>query len=109
MSTSGDTNRLISQSLNLVSRIIENDTEATTIDLNLLENLNTNQSLNYIKLERNLTDIEKNCSSFENLGAEFKRHMSKVDEIQEKVSKLENLVIELDKWSQEAYAESSRT
>lgn len=68
MSTLGDTNRLISQSLNIVSRIVENDTEATTIDLNLLENLNTNQSLNYIKLERNLTEIEKNCSSFENLG-----------------------------------------
>lgn len=68
MFTLGDTNRLINQSLNIISRIVDNDTEATTIDLNLLENLNTNQSLNYIKLERNLTDLERNCYSFECLG-----------------------------------------
>lgn len=33
--------------------------------------------------------------------------MLKVDEIEERVLKLENLVTELDKWSQETYAEAS--
>ena len=49
---SKETPKLISNALKITSKLIESDTNISTIDLNLLENLNTNQSLNYIKLEK---------------------------------------------------------
>lgn len=63
-----DSTRLVGNSLNLLSKLVESDTEVSTIDLNLIENLNTNQSLNYIKLEQRLNNLEKNANNLEELS-----------------------------------------
>lgn len=65
MSYLKDTPKLVHNTLRLTSQIIESDTEVSVIDLNLLENLNTNQSLNYIKLEQTLNNLEKNAKEYE--------------------------------------------
>ena len=54
-----DSSQLISNSFFLLSQLMDSDTEAAVVDLNLLENLNTNQSLNYIKLDQYFTDLEQ--------------------------------------------------
>lgn len=68
MSALKNTPKLVHHGLNLASKLIETDTEVSTIDLNLLENLNTNQSLNYIKLEENLNALEKNSKNLAVIG-----------------------------------------
>lgn len=65
---SKDTPKLVEHALTTLSKVIESDTNISTIDLNLLENLNTNQSLNYIKLENNLNDLEANGKHLELLS-----------------------------------------
>ena len=54
-----DSSQLISNSFFLLSQLMDSDTEAAVVDLNLLENLNTNQSLNYIKLDQYFTNLEQ--------------------------------------------------
>lgn len=68
MSVLKETNKLINHSLNLTSKLIESDTNVSIIDLNMLENLNTNQSLNYIKLEQNLNQLELNSNHLKQLS-----------------------------------------
>lgn len=63
MSYLRDTPKLIANALQLTSQIVESDTEVSLIDLNLLENLNTNQSLNYIKLEQMLDSLEHDAEA----------------------------------------------
>ena len=63
-----DSTRYIGNSLNILSKLVESDTEISTIDLNIIENLNTNQSLNYIKLEQKLDNLEDNANSLEGLS-----------------------------------------
>lgn len=63
-----DSTKHISHSLNILSKLIESDTEVSTIDLNIIENLNTNQSLNYIKLEQKLNNLDNNAKSLEELS-----------------------------------------
>lgn len=63
-----DSTRYIGNSLNILSKLVESDTEISTIDLNIIENLNTNQSLNYIKLEQKLNNLEDNANSLEGLS-----------------------------------------
>lgn len=65
---SKETPKLIHHALNTASKLVDSDTSISTIDLNLLENLNTNQSLNYLKLEKNLDDIESNIKLLQSLG-----------------------------------------
>jgi chemotaxis protein CheY-P-specific phosphatase CheC len=72
-----DTAKLISHGLTSLSNVIETDTDISTIDLNLLENLNTNQSLNYIKLEQNLNVLEKDAERLEQLRKYKKRRRVK--------------------------------
>lgn len=65
MSVPAKTAKLTSHALDVVAKIVESDTDATTVDLNLLENLNTNQSLNYIKLEQSLSSIDASSRKLE--------------------------------------------
>ncbi|MDC6271340.1 hypothetical protein PP707_03495 [Acetobacter pasteurianus] len=65
---SKESTRIINQSLDVLSRLVESDTNVSIIDLNLLENLNTNQSLNYIKLEKELEQIEENSKKLVQLS-----------------------------------------
>lgn len=60
-----DSGKLIHHGLNNLLKLIDNDTEISTVDLNLLENLNTNQSLNYIKLEQKLSSLDKNSQTLQ--------------------------------------------
>lgn len=62
-----DTPKLVNHALATLFNIIETDTDISTVDLNLLENLNTNQSLNYIKLEQNLNVLEKDAKRLQEL------------------------------------------
>ncbi|KAK6454724.1 biogenesis of lysosome-related organelles complex-1, subunit 2 [Scheffersomyces xylosifermentans] len=101
MSVSRDTPKLANHGLNSLSKLIESDTEVSTIDLNLLENLNTNQSLNYIKLEQNLNSLEKNAKQIEQLHTEFLSYDKILEDIESKVSKIEVITKELNAWSKE--------
>ncbi|ABN64210.2 hypothetical protein PICST_34764 [Scheffersomyces stipitis CBS 6054] len=101
MSTSRDTPKLANYVLNTLSKLIESDTEISTIDLNLLENLNTNQSLNYIKLEQNLNVLDKNAHKLEQLQTEFSCYRQILDDIETKITKIDKIAKELDLWSKE--------
>lgn len=96
-----DTAKTINNSLALVSRLIESDTHVSNIDLNLIENLNTNQSLNYIKLEKTLHTIETNNNILININQEFLRYKEMIDQLDSRSLKLEELINELDRWSKE--------
>lgn len=94
-----ETNKIIHHGLNLASKVIESDTQVSTVDLNLLENLNTNQSLNYIKLEQNLITLEKNAKKYESLTNEFKSYQMQLESIETQVEKVSLITKELDNWS----------
>ncbi|KAI5901993.1 hypothetical protein K4G60_g1132 [Candida parapsilosis] len=119
---SKDTPKLVEHALTTLSKVIESDTNISTIDLNLLENLNTNQSLNYIKLENNLNDLEANGKHLKLLSMleseryanmmkeilltlaseeEFDQHANLLVDIEKKVMRLEEIVNELNSWSKE--------
>ncbi|KAG7664703.1 uncharacterized protein J8A68_001800 [[Candida] subhashii] len=99
MSVSKETNKLINHSLNLTSKLIESDTNVSIIDLNMLENLNTNQSLNYIKLEQNLNQLELNSNHLKQLKSEFNNHLIELNYIEDKILIIEDLINEINKWS----------
>lgn len=119
---SKDTPKLVEHALTTLSKVIGSDTNISTIDLNLLENLNTNQSLNYIKLENNLNDLEANGKHLKLLSMleleryanmmkeilltlaseeEFDQHANLLVDIEKKVMRLEEIVNELNSWSKE--------
>ncbi|CAK9440490.1 uncharacterized protein LODBEIA_P45820 [Lodderomyces beijingensis] len=93
---SRETPRIIHQSLTALSRLIESDTNVSTIDLNLLENLNTNQSLNYIKLENDLNQIERNGNQLVQLKADFDASSELLAQVENKIRTLEEIMVELD-------------
>lgn len=99
--TSKDTSKLTNHSLNVLSKLIDSDTQVSTIDLNLLENLNVNQSLNYIKLENNLNQIEKNSELLKGINDEYERYRKFIDDIERESKILEGLVEDMDEWSKE--------
>ncbi|KAI5957537.1 hypothetical protein KGF57_003231 [Candida theae] len=105
---SKDTPKLVEHALTTLSKVAESDTNVSTIDLNLLENLNTNQSLNYIKLEKNLNELEGNGKHLQLLKKEFDHHAELLVDIERKITKLEAVVNELDSWSKELKTDLKR-
>lgn len=99
-----DTAKAIHQTLNLALKLAESDTEVSTIDLDLLINLNTNQSLNYIKLEQDLSDLEKGAQKSQALKEEFESVKDDLDHIEKQVNAISQLTSELDQWSLEVIA-----
>lgn len=104
-----ETPKLINHALNRLSKVIDCDTEATTIDLNLLENLNTNQSLNYIKLEQHLNTLEKDAKLLEQLNKEYTGYSKLLEDIECKVEVMEGVANDMDLWSKELEAQVKRT
>lgn len=96
-----DTPKLVHHALSTLSRLIDSDADISTIDLNLLENLNTNQSLNYIKLEQNLNELESATTSKEVLLQQLEHYDTIINDIDAQVTTLEQLAAELDAWTQE--------
>lgn len=96
-----ETPKLINSALHSLSKVIEADTEATTIDLSLLSNLNTNQSLNYIKLEQHLNSIEKDATRLQALNTEYNGYRDMLTDIEANVDKMEAITRDLDLWSKE--------
>ncbi|CUM68238.1 uncharacterized protein PRCAT00005959001 [Priceomyces carsonii] len=68
MSNKADVSKLVHHSLNTLTQLVESDTEITLIDLNLIENLNTNQSLNYINLEQSFVILDKDAKNLEQMS-----------------------------------------
>lgn len=101
MSTLADTSRLIRHALNQSLRLVESDTEVSTIDVNLLGNLNTNQSLNYIKLEQHLNSLEVDSKKLLVLEEELVLLVNDLDHIEKQVDTLREVAGELDQWSKE--------
>lgn len=96
-----DSTRLIGHALNLTSQLVESDTEVSTIDLNLLDNLNTNQLLNYIKLEQGFNKLKKNASHLTQLTNEFRAYQKQLEHIEQQVETLGAVTRELDAWSKD--------
>ena len=103
--TTPSTAKLVGRALTQARKLVESDTEVSTIDLNLLGNLNTNQSLNYIKLESQLTSLEKDAEQREALTQELHSLEDELTLIEKSVALLGELVEELDQWSREVARE----
>lgn len=101
MSTLTDTTRLIRHALNQSRRLVVSDTEVSTIDVNLLANLNTNQSLNYIKLEQHLNSLELDTKKLLVLEEELLLLVNDLTHIEKQVDTLCDVAGELDQWSKE--------
>lgn len=93
---SKDTPQLVNQGLNALSQVIENDTYLLIVDLNLLENLNTNQSLNYIKLENNLLQLQERGQALEALNGQLNHYEGMLSQIETSVALMETVIAELD-------------
>lgn len=63
-----ETPRLVHKALTTLARIVDSDIAATTIDVNLFENLNTNQALNYLSLGQNLDELSSTTASLGDLS-----------------------------------------
>lgn len=98
---SRDTPQLVSQALKSALKLIDSDADVSTIDLDLLANLNTNQSLNYIELEQQLNKLEKNAKNMAAMKEEFSLLVTSLDEIETYVSSIEEIATELNAWSHE--------
>lgn len=98
---SRDTGPLIGRALSLAQRLVESDTEVSTVDLNLLTNLNTNQLLNYIKLEQHLTTLETSAEKASALHEELASLVGDLNSIERQVGTLKALAAELDQYTQE--------
>lgn len=96
-----DTAKAINSTLHLALKLAESDTEVSTIDLDLLINLNTNQSLNYIKLEQDLGQLEKETEKSQALKEEFQLLKDDISHLERQAQALSELTDELDRWSEE--------
>lgn len=93
-----DSSRLIAHGLSSFKKVIEADTAVSTIDLNLLENLNTNQFLNYIKLEQDMSVLESESERAELLEAEYNLLLEDLSHIEQQVDKLSQISREALIW-----------
>lgn len=98
---SRETPQLVSQALKSALKLVDSDADVSTIDLDLLANLNTNQSLNYIELEQQLNKLEKNTQKMAAMKEEFSLLVNSLDEIETYVSSIEEVADELNAWSHE--------
>lgn len=60
-----ETPRLVNHALHTLAEIVNSDTNATIIDIDLFTNLNTNQALNYLSIEsvsHNISDMMNVCA-----------------------------------------------
>lgn len=96
-----DSGKLIKHALNQTRLMFESDSEVSTIDLNLLENLNTNQSLNYIKLEQELSALETNAGLFSQAARDLRDILSALDAVDLLVVKLGHITNELHGWTKD--------
>lgn len=96
-----DTSRLVSHALSQTKQIVEADTEVSTVDLSLLGNLNTNQFLNYIKLELLLEATELESKRAVALKEEFDLLVEELLKIEEQVDTLTEVTLELKLWMKE--------
>lgn len=103
-----DTPKLVNHALHQALQLNESDTQVSTIDMSLLVNLNTNQSLNYIKLEQDLTELEVGAKKSEALQDEFKLLQQDLQQIEKQVDVISELVRELDGWTKELEEENKR-
>lgn len=99
--------KLVAQALSSFKKVIEADTEVTTVDLNLLENLNTNQFLNYIKLEEDISKIETESEKADLLEAELKLLIADLLHIERQVDTLNQLGKESLIWAEHLEKESN--
>lgn len=96
-----DTQKLAGYALNQALKLMESDTQVSTIDMNLLVNLNTNQSLNYIKLEQDLNEIEDSTKKSQALQEEFELLRLDLNHIERQVDVMAEIIKELDGWTKE--------
>lgn len=96
-----DTQKLAGYALNQAVKLMESDTQVSTIDMNLLVNLNTNQSLNYIKLEQDLNEIEESTKKSQALQEEFELLRLDLNHIERQVDVMCEIIKELDGWTKE--------
>lgn len=99
-----DTGRLVAHALALAHKVIDADTEVSTIDLALLSNLNTNQFLNYIKLDQDLEVLELESEKMAGWGKEMALLAEDLTQIERQVEALAGVTDELAAWSDELLA-----
>ncbi|KAM9892936.1 hypothetical protein OXX80_009126 [Metschnikowia pulcherrima] len=100
-SASKDTARMVTHALTSAQKVVDADTEVSTTDLALLSNLNTNQFLNYIKLDQQLGALEKDTQKMVAAKTEVASLLADLDHIEKQVDALVAVVGELDAWCSE--------
>lgn len=96
-----DTGRLVAHALALAQKVVDSDTEVSTIDLQLLANLNTNQFLNYIKLDQQLGSLEQDAEKLVIYSQEAALLIADLDQIERQVDSLVAVTDELLAWCSE--------
>ncbi|OBA23290.1 hypothetical protein METBIDRAFT_37960 [Metschnikowia bicuspidata var. bicuspidata NRRL YB-4993] len=99
-----DTGRLVAHALTLAQKVVDADTEVSTIDLQLLSNLNTNQFLNYINLDQQLSTLEQDTEKLAVYKQEVVLLTLDLDQIERQVDALMNVTNELLSWCNELAA-----
>lgn len=97
-----ESGRLVAHALAQAQAVIEADTQVSTVDLRLLENLNTNQFLNYIKLEKDLDALELDSRQMALLKTEVDELKADLAHIEKQTAELVAVTAELRAWLKEA-------
>ncbi|GEQ68075.1 hypothetical protein JCM33374_g1741 [Metschnikowia sp. JCM 33374] len=100
-SASKDTGKLIAHAIASTQKVVDADTEVSTIDLALLANLNTNQFLNYIKLDQQLGSLEEDTAKMTAWKKEADSLTGELDHIENQVDALVAVTDELSAWCDE--------
>lgn len=103
-----DTGRLVAHALALAQKVVDSDTEVSTIDLQLLANLNTNQFLNYIKLDQQLGTLEQDTEKMALFKQEAVLLMKDLDQIENQVDSLVAITEELLGWCTDILADQAK-
>ncbi|ODV62083.1 uncharacterized protein ASCRUDRAFT_33085 [Ascoidea rubescens DSM 1968] len=106
--TKDSSQELIKDSITNITRIIENDTDISLIDLNLIQQLNTQKTLNLMKLERKLDLILNESKQITQINEDLTNTLTKLNVLENQVNHLERIAKEMDEWSKELQVKSRR-
>ena len=99
---------LIKESIANLTKIIENDTDISLIDLNLIQQLNTQKTLNLMKVETKLDQILNESKQITQINEELVGTLDKLNTLEGQINSLEQIAKEMDEWSKELQVKARR-
>ncbi|GMM38277.1 hypothetical protein DASC09_056160 [Saccharomycopsis crataegensis] len=99
---------LIRNSLEEMKKVFENDTEEFLNDVNLIQQLNTNESLKSVKLQEKLECMVKDSQEIRDSNAALSEINSQLTELENQTDNMQAITKELDEWTKELAIKSRR-